>query len=320
MLTYFLSIFIVVFTVAAPIAALAQETQTESETQNTPPEIIQVTITDGPFSSTITTDQTTVSEVLAQAGIELEENEFTSINEEKLISENIDITIRTPIPVSLVADGTEKKPESKAQTVSEFLTEQGISLSGEDYVEPGLETALSSDAKVEVIRKQTKKETVTERITFKTEKQNDASLLKGEARVITAGVEGSKEVTYSIVYENGEEVSRKALETNVTTEATNKVVAVGTKEPEPVITSNTSGETKSGVVTFYYGPTNAASHIYPKGSVLQITNTDNGKSITVTIDDYGGFGNRLVDLRKDHFLKLGELSRGLLPVTVTRIR
>lgn len=309
---------ITALSLAIPATALAQNDLTQ--TNNSTPSFITVTVSHGAFSSEIVALPSTVSEILSQAQIELTEDEFASIELTEFLTEDARIIIKEPISVGLAVDGIEKKVDTKATTVAEFLAEQEITLSGQDYTKPTQSESLNEGTFIEIIRKTTKEETLTKTVAFQTEKKNDATLNKGEQKVLQAGVNGSKDVTYSVIYENDVEVSRSVVSEKITKDATSKIVAIGTKEAPKTEATTSTGETRTGVATFYYGPTNAASHIYPKGSVIKITNTSNGKSITVTIDDYGGFGNRLVDLRKDHFQKIGNLSTGVLPVVVERIR
>lgn len=60
----------------------------------------------------------------------------------------------------------------------------------------------------------------------------------------------------------------------------------------------------------------AASPDYPKGTLLDVTNLDTGKTITVRVNDWGPerdiFPNRVIDLDKVAFQKLGKLSDGVL--------
>ena len=60
----------------------------------------------------------------------------------------------------------------------------------------------------------------------------------------------------------------------------------------------------------------AASPDYPKGTMLKVTNLENGKSIIVKVNDWGPerdkHPDRVIDLDKTAFKKLGSLSRGLL--------
>ena len=64
----------------------------------------------------------------------------------------------------------------------------------------------------------------------------------------------------------------------------------------------------------------AASPDYPKGTLLEVINLDNGKSVIVTVNDYGPerdkFPNRVIDLDKVAFEKIASPSLGLCDVRV----
>ena len=71
--------------------------------------------------------------------------------------------------------------------------------------------------------------TYTEEIACPVVEVEDDSMYQGESRVIDAGVPGEQIVNADIAYLNGVEQERTVLSTQVTREATNKVIAVGTK-------------------------------------------------------------------------------------------
>jgi len=60
----------------------------------------------------------------------------------------------------------------------------------------------------------------------------------------------------------------------------------------------------------------AASPDYPRGSVLKVTNLDNAKTVTITVNDYGPdrsiFPERVIDLDKVAFSQIGNLRDGVL--------
>ncbi len=60
-----------------------------------------------------------------------------------------------------------------------------------------------------------------------------------------------------------------------------------------------------------------AARYEPRGSVLKVTNPQTGRSIVVTVNDWGPFnGNRILDLSTGAFSALyGGLGRGVGPVT-----
>ncbi|OUO17895.1 peptidoglycan DD-metalloendopeptidase family protein [Flavonifractor sp. An4] len=71
--------------------------------------------------------------------------------------------------------------------------------------------------------------TYTEEIACPVVEVEDDSMYQGESKVLDAGTPGEQVVTADVSYLNGVEQERTVLETQVTREATNKVIAVGTK-------------------------------------------------------------------------------------------
>ena len=71
--------------------------------------------------------------------------------------------------------------------------------------------------------------TYTEAIECPVVEVQDDSMYQGESKVLDAGVPGEQIVNADIAYLNGVEQGRTVLSTQVTREATNKVIAVGTK-------------------------------------------------------------------------------------------
>ena len=71
--------------------------------------------------------------------------------------------------------------------------------------------------------------TYTESIECPVVEVQDDSMYQGESKVLDAGVPGEQIVNADIAYLNGVEQERTVLSTQVPREATNKVIAVGTK-------------------------------------------------------------------------------------------
>jgi len=65
----------------------------------------------------------------------------------------------------------------------------------------------------------------------------------------------------------------------------------------------------------------AAHKKLPFGSIVRVTNTKNGKSIDVEINDRGPFvKGRIIDLSKSAFSRIGNTSSGLIKVKIEVIR
>lgn len=87
--------------------------------------------------------------------------------------------------------------------------------------DPGV-THVQSD-KIEV------KEIVeTEPIPFTSTTQNDPTLASGSTKISTAGVSGSKTVTYKVTYTNDVETSREKVSETVTLQPVTQVTRIGT--------------------------------------------------------------------------------------------
>ena len=74
----------------------------------------------------------------------------------------------------------------------------------------------------------------------------------------------------------------------------------------------------------YKGCNCAASPIYPKGTLLKVTNLDNGESVVVKVNDYGPdrsiYPNRIIDLDLTAFRQIGNPKHGIIDVSVGKIQ
>lgn len=119
------------------------------------------------------------------------------------------------------------------QTVGGLLTEGGIELGDDDKINFSKDTELFFDINIKIIRVAITQLKHNEEIGFKSIKKDDPTMDKGKTKVETAGEKGVKVLVYRIQREDGVEVSRTLIETEITKEPVDEVVLVGTK---PVIT------------------------------------------------------------------------------------
>jgi rare lipoprotein A len=65
----------------------------------------------------------------------------------------------------------------------------------------------------------------------------------------------------------------------------------------------------------------AAHRTLPLGTWVRVTNTKNGRSVNVRINDRGPYGKgRIIDVSKEAARRLGMLDAGVVPVTVEVLR
>ena len=125
---------------------------------------------------------------------------------------------------------------------------------------------------------ETKPETKTEAIPFKTINEPDSSLEKGKSTVKQEGKNGVAQVTYEVTYTDGKETGRKEISRTTTTEPINKIVLVGTKvTTEPVVDKNSDATLKGLTVS-----EGALSPVFGKGT-SKYTVTLNGDVTSVTV-------------------------------------
>lgn len=141
-----------------------------------------------------------------------------------------------------------------------------------------------------------------EPIPFKTIKEPDKTLLKGEKKVTQKGVNGEKIVTEMIRKQNGEVVGRSVQEETVIEEPTDKVLVVGTK----VIASRGTGSfvwpAVGGYISSPMGARWGRTHLgidIARPSNKTIKASDNG--VVTAAGPSGAYGNRIIISHKNGY-------------------
>ncbi|SFC31148.1 Uncharacterized conserved protein YabE, contains G5 and tandem DUF348 domains [Nocardioides terrae] len=118
-----------------------------------------------------------------------------------------------------------------ARTVGEALEQAGATPDADDRVKPAADTVLTDGAKVTwtKIRVATKR-VDDETIPFDTVEKPDASAFAGTRDVTRPGADGVRDVTYRLVYKDGDLARKSVVTSAVTREPVPEVVSVGTKQ------------------------------------------------------------------------------------------
>jgi hypothetical protein len=133
---------------------------------------------------------------------------------------NVQVTIR--------ADGTARQVEVPAgSTVTQALTASGVILSNLDKIEPPLYTILGAGDVITITRVVETFQTEDIEIPFERQIVRSESVPAGETRLLQPGENGSEELTYRILTEDGKETSRTIVKTVVLKEALAEIVMVG---------------------------------------------------------------------------------------------
>lgn len=217
----------------------------------------------------------------------------------------------------LVRDaGQEQLIHTWKNTIQEALAEHGIELGEKDKVEPSLENSILTNQRLVpvsvIITRVVETEIIDkETITYKSQTKLDNTIEKGVKEVVQAGKNGVKELTYLVRREDGVEVSRKLIDTEITIDPVNEIIKEGTK----VKVYGT------GVATWYTKRYNhvAAHNGLPRGTRVRVVNTATGKSTVVTVVGGGLYTDAVIDLSYDAFSDIGNPGAGRLAVRLEKV-
>ena len=257
----------------------------------------------------------TVGDFLNEQKIILGENDLILPDKnEKLFSGTHVIILRAKKITIKEADKT-TQAFTLLDTVEQAVSEnKNIKLSDDDITNPPRQSLIKDGMSIAVIHVVIKEETKNQDIDFKTISNEDDKLGWRIKKVTQKGIKGIREIKYKVVYHDNKEISRKVLESNVVKEPTEEIVTQGTYMK--------LGKANEGQGTWYAfkGGLFAASTTLPRGAYAKVTNTENGESVVVQINDYGPQGKgRIIDLDKVAFEKIASLGAGVIGVKVEQV-
>ena len=132
--------------------------------------------------------------------------------------------------ITIVDGNTTTVRKTTYKKVGDILKELNITLGENDRVTSDLNKEVATVDTIKIVRDGKATEVKKEEIKFETKEEKDDSKYVDEKVTKVEGKNGEKEVTYNVVREKGKEVSREVASEKVITEATAKVVVVGTKQ------------------------------------------------------------------------------------------
>lgn len=225
---------------------------------------VEITMSNG-YTMTVVTTKTNVAEILQDNNIFIEEDERVNPGLETEITDNQKIVITN-------------KSEQEIQIAK--ISESGIETSLDEI----LKSYSPIIEKIVVEQEAIPYETITKDVSQgATDKKN---------RVIQSGVDGIREITYKVKYQNDEEIEKIKLSEQVIKEPVNKIVQV----QKNVITSRsgstvtTTGETKIFKITAYC----ACSKCCGKETGITASGTRATAGRTIAASSQYAFGTKLL--------------------------
>lgn len=270
----------------------------------------RITIMDNGLSFEILTKIGTVSDLLNEQKISLSEHDVIFPDKNEKIQNGSRVMIMRAKQIIIKEGGNISKLVTLQNTVEQAIWEnKNIKLDEDDITMPERKALVTSGMTITVTHVLVKEEIKNLDIDYKTVTNEDDKLGWRIKKVTQKGEVGIKEIKYKVVYNDGKEISRKILETNIAKDPIDEIVTQGTYVK--------TGKVSTGAASWYAytGEMCAANPWLPLGSYVKVTNKDNGKSVIVKINDRGPFGaGRIIDLDKVAFAKIASLGQGVANV------
>ncbi len=192
-----------------------------------------VTIIDGGKVTTVLSAHQQLRTVVKSAGITLypedgiETEAPTTVANQPIIGEQVVVDRATPANINLY--GNNIAARTRAKTVGDLLSERDIKTIPGDTIQPSVDTAITDNIQVFIVRVGKQIVTAEEVIPAPLANIDDPNLAAGLTAVREAGSDGKKLVTYQVETQNGVETSRSVLQEVIAVEPARRVVAKGTK-------------------------------------------------------------------------------------------
>ncbi|WEG12742.1 ubiquitin-like domain-containing protein [Pullulanibacillus sp. KACC 23026] len=216
---------------------------------------IQVEVNHYGKTENLWTTAKNVGDFLSQEGMTVAPHDTVSPSPDTPLTEDLIIQVKKGIQVTLNVGGKAQDVWTTSKSVQELLDQQNITLGSKDKVKPSLDSIVVEGSHILVTRVTTKKKVVKKSVDYKVINKNDSSLKKGQSRVLREGENGEQAKTYEVTYENGKEVKRDLIKTELIKSPTNKIVANGTKVVQRAVSTSrslaSSGKTIEMVSTAY---------------------------------------------------------------------
>lgn len=192
------------------------------------------------------TTATTVDAALRDVGVRADGAVLTASRSQTLGREGLALSVTTPKDVTILDGGKRRTVTTTAPQVGAVFGQLGIEHDADDTVDPGVSTAVRDGMTITLTRIETKTQTKTESVAFKTTRSNDSSMAAGTTKTVTAGKAGAKKVTRELRYVNGKLSGTKVVKTVVTKKPVAAVVKVGTKKAAVSSSSSSSAPRSAG--------------------------------------------------------------------------
>ncbi len=173
-----------------------------------------------------------VDEALDQVGLRERGLALSASRSRDIPLAGMSLAVSTPKTFTVSADGRSMARTTTAATVGDALAQAGVTVDGDDRLSHARTAALVDGLAVDVVR--VRKDHVHREIAVAnaTERREDANLVEGQTRVLTAGRQGLVRRTFERTFLDGTLANSAQIASSTVAAPVTRVVAVGTK-PAP---------------------------------------------------------------------------------------
>lgn len=185
----------------------------------------------------------TVSDLLQELAVTVEEGQLVSVPTDTVLYDGLVVKLTNAYHVTVTADGVSTALLIGEGTVADALQQANVSLGENDEVQPAVSEALFDNLEITVYRVTYAQRTVNEKIAFVKKTVKSSSMYEGQSEITQAGQNGEKTVTYRDKIVDGVYASSEVLSETVLTESVPQITTVGTKQKAVAVASLRNGGT-----------------------------------------------------------------------------
>lgn len=191
----------------------------------------------------------TVSDLLQELAVTVEEGQLVSVPTDTVLYDGLVVKLTNAYHVTVTADGVTTALLIGEGTVADALQQANVSLGENDEVQPAVSEALFDNLEITVYRVTYAQRTVNEKIAFVKKTVKSSSMYEGQSEITQAGQNGEKTVTYRDKIVDGVYASSEVLSETVLTESVPQITTVGTKQKAVAVASLRNGGTPISELT-----------------------------------------------------------------------
>jgi resuscitation-promoting factor RpfB len=175
-----------------------------------------------------------VDDALSQLGLRFSDADLSASRSAPIGRSGLDLTVVTEKTVTLV-DGAKKprKVATAALTVGEALKELNVRTDELDRFNRGPDAKIDDGARIVITRISTVERSKKVAVDNQTVVRYSDDMMEGNEKLVRAGSDGLKQVTYEFTRKNGKRADVEVIDSTMLEAPVSRIEVHGTKEPAP---------------------------------------------------------------------------------------